>query len=420
MRHLKNLLIGAALASLAVFPALAGGFFTPGLPQVPSLNGSEQVPLDTAYPNGISPQSAWVTSTQLSAYSRSVAGSNSVMNSLIGGDFGLNLWQRGTTGASTTTALLYGPDRWWGISGTGTAFTQIKETAAADTPNGLYSASDRVQRTASQTGVLPICVGQALTTGNSYRFAGQRAEFIFWVKSGANFSPAGAALSATIGYSVGGSADQAASAFQAGTWTGQVNSTTAFAASSTWTRYSVVATVPAAISQIGVQLCYTPVGTAGANDWFEFTGAQLDVNPSAVALSGQVNTVGTGGNAAAFQHRDAQTEANLQYAYFYRFAEPASGAGVNGICQATGANTNACTLNMPLVMRATTPTIAITTAGTFKVNIAGTSTTIATPTAGTCSNDACTVTAANTNTAGQAELLSGGGGTGAWDVSAEL
>jgi hypothetical protein len=72
------------------------------------------------------------------------------------------------------------------------------------------------------------------------------------------------------------------------------------------------------------------------------------------------------------------------------------------------------------VMQAAIPTIAITTAGTFKVNIAGVSTTIATPTAGVCASQSCTVTAANTNTAGQAESLTGGGGTGAWDVSAEF
>lgn len=418
MRHLKNILIGAALAASLCTGAQAGGYFTPGLPQVPSLNGSEQVPFDTEYPNGISPQTAWATSAQLAAYSRSIAGA-STLNSLIGGDFGTNLWQRGTTSASITTALLYGPDRWWGISGTGTAFTIIKETATADLVN-TFGASARVQRTASQTGVLPICVGQVLTTANSIRLRGQKVEFVFHALAGADFSPAPDAISATIGYSVAGASDQAASAFQAGTWTGQVNSTTLIAISTTWTRYSTVATIPATASQVGVQICYTPVGTAGTNDWFEFTGAQLDINPVAVALTGQTNVTGQGGNASAFGQRDAQTEANLQYAYFWRLSEPATGAAIDGICQAVGATSNICNVNLPVVMRATTPTIAITTAGTFKVNIAGTPTTVATPTASTCSSKACAVTAANTNTNGQAELLSGGGGTGAWDISAEL
>jgi len=418
-KHMLRGAFAAALMTAAMSAAHAGGYFTPNLPQVPSLNGTEQVPLDTEYPNGISPQTAWATSAQLAAYSRSVAGSNSVLNGLIGGDFGENLWQRGTTGPSTTTVLLYGPDRWWGISGTSTAFTIIKETAAADV-TGTYSASARVQRTASQTGILPICVGQALTTANSYRFLGQKSEFVFWAKSGANFSPASATLSATIGYSVGGAADQTAANFQLAAWTAQANVTSAIPITTTWTRYSVVASVPVGITQIGVQLCYTPVGTAGANDWFEFTGAQLDVNPSAVALTGAANTTGQAGNAAAFQHRDAATEANLQYAYFWRLAEPASGAAIDGMCQAVGASTNICNVNMPVVMRATTPTIAITTAGTFKANIAGTPTTVASPVASTCSSKACAVTAGNTNTAGQAELLTGGGGTGAWDVSAEL
>jgi hypothetical protein len=74
----------------------------------------------------------------------------------------------------------------------------------------------------------------------------------------------------------------------------------------------------------------------------------------------------------------------------------------------------------PYPFRAATPTITITTAGTFKVNIAGTPTTVATPTAGVCSSYGCTVTAANTNTAGQVEQVTGGGGTGSWIISGDF
>lgn len=411
--------IASAIAALLLLssPALAGtttGGYFPGLPAaVPSLTGNEQVPADTNLPGGLAPQTELVSTGQLIGYSFGSAGGGGWRNALVGGDFGTNLWQRGTTSASITTAALYGPDRWAGLSGTSTAFTVIKETGAADITAG-YAASARVQRTSGQTGILPVCIAQALTSANSTRLQGQKVEFVFHALAGANFSAANSVITASIQYGTG--SDQSAATLLAGTWTTQAAISGTLNISSTWSRYSVVGTVPASAAQVGVEICYTPVGTAGANDWFEFTGAQLDVNPNAVALNGVVNV----GTAASFERRPASEEANLQYAYFYRLNEPASAAGVNGFCQALTASTNQCTVNLPMVMRATVPTIAITTAGTFKVNIANTLTTIATPTAGTCSSDACTVTAANTNTAGQAESLTGGGGTGAWDVSAEL
>lgn len=407
----------ALLLALSPLPALAGGAFTPGLPAVTQLNGTEQFPLDTMYPSGISPQSAYATTNTMSSALGSRAGAT-VTNGLVGGDFGQNLWQRGTTSASITTALVFGPDRWAGLSGTGTAFTIIKETAAADITQA-FAASARVQRTAAQTGVIATCIYQVLTSANSTRFQGQLTEFVFHALAGANFSAANSNITATIAYGTG--TDQSLSSFSTAGWTGQANVvSTAIPISTTWSRYSVVGTVPLTATQLGVSICFTPVGTAGANDWFEFTGAQLDPNPGAVALTGATSVLGSVGSAKAFSWRPQETENVLQYTYFYRLSEPASTAAVDGMCQAIGANTNICNVYLPTPMRAATPTIAITTAGTFKVNIAGTPTTIASPVASVCSSNSCAVTAGNTNTAGQAELLSGGGGTGAWDISAEL
>lgn len=416
-------LAGLALALAMTTSASAAGFFTNGVPpaggtQYPStlpLTGNETIPADTNLPSGLNPASEAITTTQLAGFGATQPGSGGWRNALVGGDFGTNLWQRGTTSASVTTALAYTADRWWGLSGTGTAFTVIKETAAADITSG-YAASARVQRTAAQTGILPVCVGQVLTSANSTRFQGRLAEFSFHALPGANFSAAGGQVTATIATGTG--SDDTAANFSTGTWAGYVASSTVVTLGSAWDRYSVVATIPQTATQIGVKICYTPVGTAGTNDWFEFAGAQLDVNQAADAKVASGD--GLAYNIASFERRPASIEASLQYVYFYRLAEPASGAAIPAMCQATGATTNICNVFLPNVMRATVPTIAITTAGTFKVNIAGTPTTIATPTASTCSSNSCAVTAANTNTAGQAELLSGGGGTGAWDVSAEL
>lgn len=410
-----GLLLGGAITLALAVPAFAGYWST--LPDAAAPATTFTVPMDTNYAQGRQPQTVKATLANIGSATMQNAGSGGWRNALVGGDFGTNLWQRGTTSASITTAALYTADRWAGLSGTGTAFTVIKETAAADITNG-YAASARVQRTASQTGVLPVCLAQVLTSANSTRFQGGTAEFSFHALAGANFSPAGSAITASIFYGTG--TDQSAATGLAGTWTGQANAASAAVTLTTsWDRYSVVGVVPVTATQVGVQICYTPVGTAGANDWFEFTGAQLDINPGAVARTDGTIVPGKY-SIASVERRPQSIESELQYAYFYRLSEPASGAAIPAMCQATGATANICNVFLPVVMRATTPTIVITTAGTFKVNIAGTPTTIASPVASTCSSNSCAVTAGNTNTNGQAELLSGGGGTGAWDISAEL
>lgn len=404
---------GALLLSTSI--ALAG--YYDSLPTIGSLAPTFQIPMDTEYAQGRQPQTVRGSLSQIDSAQRQDAGSGGWRNALIGGDFGTNLWQRGTTGAATTTAVVYEADRFFTFSGTGTEIKAIKETAAGDITQG-YIASARIQRTASQTGVIASCFGQALTSNQSTRFQGQVAEFEFHAKTGANFSAAG---SIVTGYIITGTgSDDTAANLVAGSWAGQANATaTPVTLTTSWDRYSVVGTIPATATQIGVEICFTPVGTAGANDWFETTGLQLDVNSNAVARTNSSQVAGQY-SYASFERRPASIEAEMQYAYFYRLVEPASTAAIDGVCQAVGATSNICNVNLPVVMRATIPTLTITTAGTFKVNIAGTPTTIASPVASVCSLKACAVTAGNTNTAGQVELLSGGGGTGAWDVSAEL
>lgn len=402
----------ALSGALIAQPAFAAGYFTPGLPLISNLTGSEQIPLDTEYANGISPQSAGITTSQLASGLSGLAGS-SQPNGLIGGDFGTNPWQRGTTSADISSTLTYTADRWWELGGASSAINVSKQTGAGDISQA-YAASLRFARKAANTDTAAICLGQVLTSANSTRFQGQLTEFVFHSLAGANFSSANSYVNVTIGYGTG--SDQSAASFAAGTWTGYAAAVTSSVPISTsWGRYSAVGTIPATATQVGVKICFTPVGTAGANDWFELTGAMLDVNPGAVALTGASGV----GSARSFIRQDTAMTLQLAQGYFWRLAEPASTAAIDASCQAVGASTNICNVNLPVVMRAI-PTIVITTAGTFKVNIAGTPTTIATPTASVCSTKSCAVTAANTNTAGQTELLSGGGGTGAWDVSAEL
>lgn len=436
MKNAKTLALAGALCLGFALAAQAAGFFTNGVPvaggtQYPStipLTGNETIPADTNLASGLNPASEAITVAQLGGY---VGSRPSLFNMIIGGDAGTNLFQRATTGASVTTTLTYGgPDRWAYWSGTATAMTVSRDSTAGDLPP-TYQYAFKMARTSGQTGVLPVCMLQEIASANTYLYRGQTVELDWYATTGADFSAANNNMTAYIVTGTGtdeGTAKLAwglnAGGGGSSAWTGQTNATAAvtnLGTDGTQGRYAAVATIPATATEIGVVFCFTPVGTASTNDYIALAGIQLVRNPALASyVSTTVGYPSTSLQLTSFQRRPAGLEANLQYAYFYRLNEPASGAALPGMCQAVGASTNICNVFMPQPMFLTTPTIAITTAGTFKVNIAGTPTTIATPTASTCSRTSCAVTAANTNTAGQAELFSGGGGTGAWDISAEL
>lgn len=314
--------------------------------------------------------------------------------------------QRSTTAVSSiTTTAKYLWDRWAAYSGTATSATLTNVSSALPTGTGtpVFTAGAQVQRANGQTGVLPVCLVQEISTSDLTPIAGQPVTLSFWSLAGANFSAASSNL--TVKITTGTGSDEGLATLisgWAGASTATLNATQTI--TSSWQRYALTGTLPASATEAAVQICFTPVGTASANDYFQVAGVQL-----------QQGTVPTN-----FEVRPLAVELQKDYRSFYRLAEPANGAAVNAFGQATGANTNAVTISLPVPMRATTPTITITTAGTFKVNIAGTPTTVATPTAGVCSSNSCTVTAANTNTAGQAEQVTGGGGTGAWDISGDF
>jgi hypothetical protein len=176
-----------------------------------------------------------------------------------------------------------------------------------------------------------------------------------------------------------------------------------------WVRYSSGAVaIPTTATEVGVEICFTPVGSAsGTTDGFSLTGAQLEM------VTGN-NTV-----PSAFEFRLYQDDLKDAQRYTLALNEPANGVPISGFCEATGATAGICQYQFPVPMRGI-PTVSITVAGTFKLNIAGTATTWVTPTASTCSIYACTITTANTNTAGQFELWTGGGGSGIVNILADV
>jgi hypothetical protein len=214
------------------------------------------------------------TSTGLRYQGSMAAGRNGLING------GMDIWQRGTTSASITTSLVYTSDRWVGLSGASTATVVSRQTTSDTTnlPNVQYCA--RVQRTAGQTGTSVIQLAQSMESVNSVPFAGKAVTLSFYARAGANYSAASSALNVLM--LTGTGTDQQVLVG----YTGSVSAISSTATlTTTWQRFSFTATLATNTSEIGLDLYYTPVGTAGANDYFEVTGIQLELGSVATNFS---------------------------------------------------------------------------------------------------------------------------------------
>ena len=81
----------------------------------------------------------------------------------------------------------------------------------------------------------------------------------------------------------------------------------------TWQRFSYTATVATTATQLATQFTYTPTGTAGAADFYEVTGVQLEIG--SVATPFKTNGATLQGELSACQR------------YFYRFLSGNIGLG---------------------------------------------------------------------------------------------
>jgi hypothetical protein len=199
------------------------------------------------------------------------------------------VWQRGTSVAFTGSAAgAYTADRWY-IGGTNAnqALT-ISRQATGDTTNLPYiQYAIRCQKNSGQTGNGALSIGQSFETINSVPFAGKTVTISFYARAGANYSPTSSAMNYKLVTGTG--TDQNV---QVTGYTGSADtiSTTA-TLTTTWQRFSTTATIPAATTEIAVNFNWTTTGTAGANDYFEFTGVQLDIGSVALPFRTYAGTV---------------------------------------------------------------------------------------------------------------------------------
>jgi hypothetical protein len=210
----------------------------------------------------------------------------SISNAIINGAF--DIWQRGTSFA-LTGAYNYTADRFTATSASGSGATLSRQASGLTGFN--YAA--RLQRNSGSTVTGSIDLLTTLETQNSIPLAGQTIALSAYVRKGTNFSATTSLLRVRI---------------ITGTGTDQpVQSFTGFAVQrdatqeikTEWDRYTFTVTLPTTTTEIGIIFGYTPTGTAGANDWLEITGIQLE--PGTVANDFRRNANSLPGELAACQ-----------------------------------------------------------------------------------------------------------------------
>jgi hypothetical protein len=259
-------------------------------------------------------------------YTAGTVQANPVINSA------MQIWQRGTSialGAGTYTA-----DRWYGYRGV--AGSTVTRQVTNDTTNlPFIQYALRLQRDSGNSSTSAIAISNSFESVNSIPYAGKTVTLSFYARAGANFSQASSILTFTL--SSGTGTDQNVMFG----YTGQATvATTNATLTTTWQRFTVSGTVATTATELGFKIGdFNPVGTAGANDWFEVTGVQVDIG--SVALPFRTYAATIQGELAACQRyywRRSATSPNSVYTPF------ASGATAN-------ATTHYMTVQYPVPMR---------------------------------------------------------------------
>jgi hypothetical protein len=223
-------------------------------------------------------QTAVWDGTQWTVLAPIAGGRNSIINGA------MDVWQRGTSFADSAFGLT--TDRWEaGRGGFATGLTVSRQTGPT---NFQYCA--RVQRASGNTSTQNIRFATTLETANSLSLAGKTVTLSFYARCGANYSTASNQLEAYVRSGTTTDAARIGAGDAFGTGAATPISLTATLTTS-WQRFTASGTVGSTATQLGLILYSSPTGTAGANDWYEVTGIQLEVG--AVATPFEFEDIGT-------------------------------------------------------------------------------------------------------------------------------
>jgi hypothetical protein len=221
------------------------------------------------------------TSTGLRYNPTQAAGKNYLING------GMDIWQRGTSYALPASVFNYGAaDRWGVYANSVTGRTISRQTS------GLagFTYSQRVQRDSGNTNTQSTQLAQIIESSVATSLQSQYVTVSFWAKAGANYSVASSNI--TVVLYAGTGTDQ--NPYTSG-YTGQTTPiSTSQAITTSFAKYSFTTSAVLASSITELTLAIqsgTFVGTAGANDWFEVTGVQLEAGQTGTLFTRAGGTI---------------------------------------------------------------------------------------------------------------------------------
>jgi hypothetical protein len=244
------------------------------------------LPLKTTYANGDVYSASDVNDTNgtVNLFTSSTLSVAAGKNSIINGGF--DIWQRGTSSTSLG-ATSFIADRWQQFRGGGITTGGTISRQSSGLTSAQYCA--RVQRDSGNTSTAAFYYVQNYEMQNSIPLAGKTVVLSFYARAGANYSAASSVLRATIEYQTSASESNY---WYIGDGAGDVIAVTTNAALTTnWTRYTATVTLPSTVTQIFTAFKFTPVGTAGTNDYFEVTSVQLELGSTATTFSRAGGTI---------------------------------------------------------------------------------------------------------------------------------
>jgi hypothetical protein len=292
------------------------------------------LPLKTTYADGDVYSASDVNDTNGTINAFVTGGQTAGKNSVING--GMDVWQRGTSFTPNTT--IYMADRWeMFVGATGTTVTRQTTSDTTNLPFIQYCM--RVSRNSGNTGTNIRYLYQPMETVNSIPLAGKTVTFSFYARKGATFSGSVVANAGT-----GTGTDQNPLVTYTGTAT-PVSGTPTL--TTTWQRFTYTGTFAATATEVFVGFEWTPSGTAGATDYFEVTGVQLEVGSTATPFSRAQGTIQ--GELAACQR------------YYVKY----NGSGAKSFGYASGTTSIVLSFVTPVEMRAL-PTFTAGTSATTR------------------------------------------------------
>ena len=198
----------------------------------------------------------------------------------------MQIWQRGTSFTTTNTTYLYSADRWDIYSGTtGRTYSRQVTGDTTNLPNIQYC--QRVARNSGNTNTTDLYLWTDFESVNAIPYAGKTVTLSFYARAGANYSATSNVLIARLISGTGTDQNYLHTGYTGQTTVIGQNATL----TTTWQRFQYTATVGTTATQLGIFFGFTPTGTAGANDYYEVTGIQLELGSVATPFHTYAATI---------------------------------------------------------------------------------------------------------------------------------